>query len=261
MIGPQEGASEMLAPDLLTKIDKGRLPRHIAIVMDGNGRWAQQRFLPRNAGHRAGVAAVDDVVTTARKLGISCLTLYALSTENWSRPRQEIRALMGILRIYLRKELRRMVRENIRFKTIGRLEDLPEAVRGLLQETIEQTRNNDGMTLTLALSYGSRTEIIEAVKRIAQAVQAGELRCEEITPQRFGDYLYTASLPDPDLLIRTGGELRLSNFLLWQTSYTELYFTEVLWPDFRGDDLLRSIIDFQQRERRFGLTHEQILRQ
>jgi undecaprenyl diphosphate synthase len=250
----------MLAPDLLIKVDKGRLPRHIAIVMDGNGRWAQQRFLPRNAGHRAGVVAVDDVVTAARKLGISCLTLYALSTENWSRPRQEIRALMGILRIYLRKELKRMVRENIRFKTIGRLGDLPEAVQDLLQETSEQTRNNDGMIFTLALSYGGRTEIITAVQQITQAVQAGEMRPEEITPEMFSDYLYTAGMPDPDLLIRTGGELRLSNFLLWQTSYTELYFTEVLWPDFRGDDLLRSSIDYQQRERRFGLTHEQVLR-
>jgi undecaprenyl diphosphate synthase len=250
----------MLAPDLLLKIDKGRLPRHVAIVMDGNGRWAQRRFLPRNAGHRAGVAAVDDVVSTARKLGIPCLTLYALSTENWSRPRQEIRALMGILRIYLRKELKRMVRENIRFKTIGRLEDLPEAVQALLQETIAQTRQNDGMIFTLALSYGARTEIIDAVKRIARAIQAGEVCAEEITPETFGDYLYTAGMPDPDLLIRTGGEFRLSNFLLWQTSYTELYFTEVLWPDFRGDDLLRSIIDYQQRERRFGLTHEQVLR-
>jgi undecaprenyl diphosphate synthase len=250
----------MLASDLLIKVDKGRLPRHIAIVMDGNGRWAQQRFLPRNAGHRAGVVAVDDVVTAARKLGISCLTLYALSTENWSRPRQEIRALMGILRIYLRKELKRMVRENIRFNTIGRLGDLPEAVQDLLQETSEQTRNNDGMIFTLALSYGGRTEIITAVQQITQAVQAGEMRPEEITPEMFSDYLYTAGMPDPDLLIRTGGELRLSNFLLWQTPYTELYFTEVLWPDFRGDDLLRSIIDYQQRERRFGLTHEQVLR-
>jgi undecaprenyl diphosphate synthase len=250
----------MLDPDLLTKIDKGKLPRHIAIVMDGNGRWAQRRFLPRNAGHRAGVMAVDDVVTTARRLGVSCLTLYALSTENWSRPRQEIRALMGILRIYLRKELRRMVRENIRFNTIGRIQDLPEPVQGLLLETMAQTSQNDGMLFTLALSYGSRTEIIDAVKRIAHAVQHGELHPEEITPGTFGNYLYTAGLPDPDLLIRTGGEVRMSNFLLWQTSYTELYFTEILWPDFRGDDLLRSIIDYQQRERRFGLTPEQILR-
>jgi undecaprenyl diphosphate synthase len=250
----------VLAPDLLTKIDKDRLPRHIAIVMDGNGRWAQQRLLPRNVGHRAGVTAVDDIVTTARRLGVSCLTLYALSTENWSRPRQEIRALMAILRIYLRKELKRMVRENIRFQTIGHLADLPEAVQGLLHETIEQTRKNDGMIFTLALSYGARTEIIDAVKRITQAVQAGVMRSEEITPETFGRYLYTTGLPDPDLLIRTGGELRLSNFLLWQTSYTELYFTEVLWPDFRGNDLLRSIIDYQQRERRFGLTHEQVLR-
>jgi undecaprenyl diphosphate synthase len=218
----------MLDPDLLMKIDKGKLPRHIAIVMDGNGRWAQRRFLPRNAGHRAGVIAVDDVVITARKLGISYLTLYALSTENWSRPRQEIRALMGILRIYLRKELKRMVRENIRFNTIGRIQDLPEQVQGLLYETMAQTSQNDGMLFTLALSYGSRTEIIHAAKRIAYAVQRGELHPEAITPAVFGKYLYTAELPDPDLLIRTGGELRLSNFLLWQTSYTELYFTEVL---------------------------------
>jgi undecaprenyl diphosphate synthase len=250
----------MLDPDLLMKIDKGKLPRHIAIVMDGNGRWAQRRFLPRNAGHRAGVIAVDDVVTTARKLGIACLTLYALSTENWARPQQEIRALMGILRIYLRKELKRMVRENIRFNTIGRMQDLPEPVRDLLIDTMAQTSQNDGMIFTLALSYGSRMEIIDAVKRVIHAVQRGELCPEEVTPAAFGDYLYTAGLPDPDLLIRTGGERRLSNFLLWQTPYTELYFTEVLWPDFRGDDLLRSIIDYQQRERRFGLTHEQILR-
>ena len=250
----------MLDPDLLMKIDKGKLPRHIAIVMDGNGRWAQRRFLPRNAGHRAGVMAVDDVVTTARKLGVPCLTLYALSTENWSRPRQEIRALMGILRIYLRKELKRMVRENIRFNTIGRMHDLPESVQDLLSETMAQTSQNDGMIFTLALSYGSRAEIIDAVKRIIHTVQRGELSPEEVTAETFGTYLYTAGLPDPDLLIRTGGERRLSNFLLWQTPYTELYFTELLWPDFRGDDLLRSIIDYQQRERRFGMTHEQVLR-
>jgi undecaprenyl diphosphate synthase len=246
----------MLDPDLLMKIDKGKLPRHIAIVMDGNGRWAQRRFLPRNAGHRAGVRTVDDVVTTARKLGISCLTLYALSTENWARPRQEIRALMGILRMYLRKELKRMVRENIRFNTIGRIQDLPEPVRDLLIDTMAETSQNDGMLLTLALSYGSRTEIIDAVKGVIHAVQRGELDPEEITPAAFDNYLYTAGLPDPDLLIRTGGERRLSNFLLWQTPYTELYFTEVLWPDFRGDDFLRSIIDYQQRERRFGMIRE-----
>jgi undecaprenyl diphosphate synthase len=251
----------MLDPDLLMKIDKGKLPRHIAIVMDGNGRWAQQRVLPRHAGHRAGVMAVDDVVTTACKLGISCLTLYALSTENWSRPRQEIRALMGILRIYLRKELRRMVRENIRFNTIGRIEDLPNSIQDLLCETMAQTSQNDGMIFTLALSYGSRMEIIDAVRRLTDAVQRGELHPKAITPTLFSSYLYTVGLPDPDFLIRTGGERRLSNFLLWQTSYTELYFSEVLWPDFRGDDLLRSIIDYQQRERRFGMTHEQVLRQ
>jgi undecaprenyl diphosphate synthase len=250
----------MLDPDLLMKIDKGTLPRHVAIVMDGNGRWAQRRYLPRNAGHRAGVVAVDDIVTTARKLGISCLTLYALSTENWARPHHEIRALMGILRIYLRKELKRMVRENIRFHTIGRMQDLPGPVQDLLRTTMTQTSQNDGMTFTLALSYGSRTEIIDAVKRVIDVVQRGEVRPEEITPEAFDHYLYTAGLPDPDLLIRTGGERRLSNFLLWQSPYTELYFTEVLWPDFRGNDLLRSILDYQQRERRFGMTHDQLLR-
>lgn len=251
----------MLDPDLLIKIDKDKLPRHIALVMDGNGRWAQQRLLPRNAGHRAGVTAVDAVVTTARRLGVRYLTLYALSTENWSRPRREIRALMQILRIYLRRELQRMVRENIRFNTIGRPEDLPETVHTLLAETMAQTQDNDGMLFTLALSYGSRLEIVEAVQRIARAVRSGELQPEDISPTTFAHFLYTAGLPDPDLLIRTGGEMRLSNFLLWQASYTELYFTEVLWPDFRGDDLLRAIIEFQQRERRFGLTHEQLLRQ
>ncbi len=166
----------MLDPDLLMKIDKGKLPRHIAIVMDGNGRWAQRRVLPRHAGHRAGVMAVDDVVTTARKLGVSCLTLYALSTENWSRPRQEIRALMGILKIYLRKELRRMVRENIRFNAIGRIQDLPTSIQSILCETMAQTSQNDAMIFTLALSYGSRMEIINAVQHLVHAVQRGELR-------------------------------------------------------------------------------------
>jgi undecaprenyl diphosphate synthase len=254
------GEKQVLDPDLLIKIDKDKLPRHIAIVMDGNGRWAQQRLLPRNAGHRAGVTAVDAVVTTARKLGIPCLTLYALSTENWSRPRRELRALMQILRIYLHRELKRMLRENIRFNTIGRMEDFPEPVRVLLQETMAQTHENDGMIFSLALSYGARLEIVEAVQRIAQAVRCGELQVEDISPETFPRFLYTAGLPDPDLLIRTGGEVRLSNFLLWQASYTELYFTEVLWPDFRGNDLLRAIIEFQQRERRFGRTHEQLLR-
>jgi undecaprenyl diphosphate synthase len=250
----------MLDPDLLLRIEQGRLPRHIAIVMDGNGRWAQRRMLPRNAGHRAGVSAVDEIVTTARRLGIACLTLYALSTENWSRPPREIRTLMTILRIYLHKEVKRMVRENIRFNTIGRTVDLPAAIQDLLHETVLETKDNDGMIFTLALSYGSRVEIVDAAKRMALAVCNGELALEEVSPATFGNYLYTAGLPDPDLLIRTGGELRLSNFLLWQTSYTELYFTDVLWPDFRGNDLLQAIVEYQQRERRFGLTREQLLR-
>lgn len=167
---------------------------------------------------------------------------------------------MTILRVYLRKELKRMIRENIRFNTIGRTVDLPAAIQDLLHETVLETKDNDGMIFTLALSYGSRVEIVEAAKRIAVAVRTGELALDDITSATFGSYLYTAGLPDPDLLIRTGGELRLSNFLLWQTSYAELYFTEVLWPDFRGNDLLHSILEYQQRERRFGLTREQLLR-
>ncbi len=196
--------------------------------------------------------AVDDVVTTARRLGISCLTLYALSTENWSRPRQEIRALMGILRLYLRKELKRMARENIRFNTIGRIGDLPEPVQGLLYETIERTRDNDGMIFTLALSYGARMEIVDAVQRIISAVQAGELCADRLTPEIFNQYLYTAGLPDPDLLIRTSGELRISNFMLWQLAYTELYVSPVLWPDFTREHFYAALLEYQRRERRFG---------
>ncbi|RMF88501.1 MAG: isoprenyl transferase [Nitrospinota bacterium] len=225
--------------------------------MDGNGRWAQQRALPRNAGHREGVKSVDDIVTTCRKLGIPALTLYALSTENWSRPRMEVRALMRILREYLRKELHRMLRENIRFNTIGRISDFPETIQTLISEAREKTKQNNGMILTLALSYGARTEIVDAVRRVAQDVQQGLITPEQIDAHLFSNYLYTAGLPDPDLLIRTSGELRISNFLLWQLAYTELYFTPVYWPDFRGNDLLRAIIAFQKRERRFGLTQEQ----
>lgn len=247
----------MLDSVLLAQIDRARLPRHIAIVMDGNGRWAKRRSLPRIVGHREGVKSVDDIVTTCRKLHIPALTLYAFSTENWGRTRTEVNALMRILREYLRKELNRMLQENIRFNTIGRITDFPDTIQALISEVREKTKQNDGMIFTLALSYGARTEIVEAVQKLTHDVQHGLITPEQIDAHLFENYLYTAGLPELDLLIRTSGELRISNFLLWQIAYTELYFTPVLWPDFRGNDLLKAIIAFQKRERRFGLTQEQ----
>ncbi len=246
--------------DLLAQIDLDNLPRHIAIIMDGNGRWAKNRFLPRIAGHREGVRSVDRIVTACRELGVGAVTLYAFSEENWNRPSIEIRALWEILREYLQKELHRMLEENIRFKTIGAIQNLPRTAQQMIQTTESQTAENNGMVLTLALSYGARQEIVRAAEAMAEAVQRNEIRTSDI-PRLFQQYLYTADLPDPDLLIRTSGELRISNFLLWQLAYTELYFTEVLWPDFREGELYRAILEFQRRERRFGLTQEQSARQ
>jgi undecaprenyl diphosphate synthase len=246
--------------DLLAQIDLDNLPRHIAIIMDGNGRWAKNRYLPRIAGHREGVRSVDRIVTACRELGVGAVTLYAFSEENWNRPSIEIRALWEILREYLQKELHRMLGENIRFKTIGAVQNLPRSAQRMIQATESQTAENDGMVLTLALSYGARQEIVRAAQATAEAVQRNEIRTSDI-PRLFEQYLYTADLPDPDLLIRTSGELRISNFLLWQLAYTELYFTEVLWPDFREVELYRAILEFQRRERRFGLTQEQSARQ
>lgn len=243
---------------LQEQIDFTRLPRHIAIIMDGNGRWAKKGFLARVEGHREGVKTVDRIVSLCAKLKIEALTLYSFSDENWNRPSTEVSALMKILDHYLRKELDRMKRENIRFNTIGRIEDLPKEVLALIRETIEATKNNTGLVLTLALSYGSRKEILEAVKKTAAKVRDGKLRVEDIDALEFESHLYTRDLPEPDLLIRTSGEMRISNFLLYQIAYTELHFTNVLWPDFSEDDLLKAIIDFQGRERRFGLIKEQI---
>ncbi len=250
----------MSAEDLLAQIDPNKLPRHIAIIMDGNGRWARGRRLPRIAGHREGVRSVDEVITTSRELGIGAVTLYAFSEENWSRPSVEIRALWGILRDYLRKEIDRIMREGIRFKVIGALENLPEKAQRLIEESESRTAENDGMVLTLALSYGSRQEIVRAAEAMAEAVKRNEIQSGDI-PRLFEQYLYTADLPDPDLLIRTSGEVRISNFLLWQLAYTELYFTDVHWPDFRRAELYRAILEYQRRERRFGLTQEQLARQ
>lgn len=226
--------------------------------MDGNGRWASKRFLPRIAGHRAGVKTVDKIVTLCRKIGINALTLYSFSEENWNRPRAEINALMEILQRYLKKELDRMLEEDIRFNTIGNIENLPASAQKIIQDAKEKTKRNNGMVLTLALSYGARREIVDTVQAIASAVKNNNISIKDITPDLFQSYLHTKNLPNPDLLIRTSGELRISNFLLWQIAYTELYFTDVLWPDFKEDDLLAAIAEFQKRERRFGMTREQL---
>lgn len=250
----------MSAEDILAQIDLNQLPRHITIIMDGNGRWARKRSLPRIAGHREGVRSVDEIVTACREIGVGAVTLYAFSEENWSRPSLEIRALWEILREFLRKEIDRMIRENIRFKTIGAVENLPGSAQRLIGESERRTAENDGMVLTLALSYGSRQEIIRAAQAVAEAVKRDDLEVEDV-PRVFDQYLYTADIPDPDLLIRTSGEIRLSNFLLWQIAYTELYFTDIHWPDFRKPELYRAILEYQRRERRFGQTQEQSVRQ
>ena len=250
----------MVNTALKEKIVSNRLPRHVAIIMDGNGRWAQNHSLPRIEGHWAGVKVVDRVVTLSRKLKLEALTLYSFSDENWNRPSEEISTLMKILDFYLKKELKRMKDQNIRFNTIGHVEDLPESIQNLIIHTIEETSRNTGMILTLALSYGGRQEIIDAVKNIAKQVRLGQVRPEEIDLSLFESFLSTYPISDPDLIIRTSGERRISNFLLYQSAYTELHFNNVLWPDFSNDDFLSAIIDFQSRDRRFGMTQEQIVK-
>ena len=242
----------------MEEIDKEKLPRHIAIIMDGNGRWAKKKNLNRISGHIKGVDAVREIVTACRELGIKVLTLYAFSIENWRRPKDEVTALMGLLKEYLLKETEEMVQNNIRLSAIGRLEDLPLDVQNTLRETMNRTEQGNGMVLNLALSYGGRSEILHAIQGILSDFQKGEVKPEEINLQRFSQYLWTRGIPDPDLLIRTSGEFRISNFLLWQIAYTELYVTETLWPDFDRKELLKAIADYQSRERRFGLTSEQL---
>ena len=233
---------------MLDRIDLGRLPRHVAVIMDGNGRWARERHLPRVAGHRAGIAAVRDTVETAARLEFDVLTLYAFSRENWKRPRAEVNTLMSLLREYLRKERRTLLDNDIRLRVIGRLDDLPGAARRELEATMEETRENRGMAFNLALSYAGRTEIADACRSI---VQAG-VPANEVDADLISRHLYTAGQPDPDLLIRTSGEMRISNFLLWQIAYAELWVTQTLWPDFRRLHLFQAIHDFQRRERRYG---------
>ena len=245
---------------LLKKLDLTQMPRHIAIIMDGNGRWAKKNSLPRIQGHWEGVKTVDRIVSLCRKLDIEALTLYSFSDENWNRPPVEINTLMKILDHYLNKELKRMKNENIRFHTIGQVEELPIEIQKLIEHTKNYTKNCDGMTLTLALSYGGRQEILKSVQEIAKKVRNGELCVEDINYSVFENFLQTSSLPELDLLIRTSGEMRISNFLLYQIAYTELHYTKVLWPEFKEEDLINAIIDFQKRERRFGMTQEQIIK-
>jgi len=244
--------------ELIDKIDKDRLPNHLAIIMDGNGRWAKQKGLLRTIGHENGTKSVKTTVEVAGKLGIKNLTLYAFSTENWNRPKYEVETLMKLLISSLKKELKTLQENNIRLNAIGNLTYLPVTVQNELNEVIQNTAQNSRMTLTLALSYGSREEIIQAVKKISEKVKNNIISSEVIDESIINKHLYTHNLPDVDLVIRTSGEHRISNFLLWQIAYAEFYFTEVLWPDFKEDHLYDAIISYQNRERRFGKTSEQI---
>jgi undecaprenyl diphosphate synthase len=245
--------------ELARAIDPERLPAHIAVIMDGNGRWARQRNLPRVRGHQAGIKPVRMTVETCARLGIRALTLYAFSVENWKRPRQEVETLWRLLRIYLRRELPNLMKHRIRLTAIGRLDALPADARRDLEQVVEATSRNRGLRVNLAINYGGRSEIVDAVNAIVEeARQKGRLSSLRVTEHSIAQHLYTAGQPDPDLLIRTSGEMRVSNFLLWQIAYAELYVTETLWPDFSRTELLEAILDFQRRERRFGGLSEPV---
>ena len=240
----------------IEQIDKTRIPQHVAIIMDGNGRWAKQRGEERTYGHRAGAGTVQNITEDAARLGIKYLTLYTFSTENWNRPQDEIAALMNLLLESIEEET--LMKNNIRFNVIGDFKKLPVEVQKSLTSCIERTSKNSGMYMVLALSYSSRWEITEAVRQIATQVKTGEISPEQITDECISSHLDTNFMPDPDLLIRTGGEIRLSNYLLWQCAYSELYFCDTFWPDFDKEELYKAIWEYQQRERRFGKTSEQI---
>jgi undecaprenyl diphosphate synthase len=237
---------------LLNAIDFGRLPRHIAIIMDGNGRWAKLRHKRRVEGHRAGIASVRDVVETSARLGLQVLTLYAFSVENWKRPKSEVSTLMSLLKQYLRLELQTLLKNNIRFQVIGRMDELPKDVQDELRRGEERTRERTGLLFNIALNYGGRAEITDAVRRLLQEILSNGRDISHVTEHSLSQCLYTAGQPDPDLLIRTSGEMRISNFLLWQIAYAEIWVTDVLWPDFRRKHLLQAVVDFQKRERRYG---------
>lgn len=238
------------------ELDMKRIPQHIAIIMDGNGRWATERNKPRSYGHQAGVDTVRRITSECTRLGVKYLTLYTFSTENWNRPSDEIAALMGLVLTSLEDEI--FMKNNVRFQVIGDIDRLPAAVAGKLRETIEHTANNDTMTMVVALSYSARWELTEATKQIAAKVQKGELSIDDIDENTINDSLCTSFMPDPDLLIRTGGEFRISNYLLWQLAYSELYFCDTYWPDFSEADLHKAIADYQGRQRRFGKTEKQV---
>ena len=257
MVQTTENA-QMNKMSLKETIDLERLPKHIAIIMDGNGRWAKQNGMNRYMGHKEGVVSVRQISEAAGRLGIDYLTLYTFSTENWNRPKEEIDALMELMITAIQNEAKDLMTNNVRLTVIGNLDRLPPATHKILAGTIAQTSVNTGLNLTLAISYSSRWELTEAAKKIAAAVKNGELRVDQITEDTISGNLATCNTPDPDLLIRTGGARRISNFLLWQLAYAELYFTDVYWPAFREEDLFAAIIDYQQRERRFGKTGEQI---
>ncbi|MBU8934320.1 MAG: isoprenyl transferase [candidate division Zixibacteria bacterium] len=242
--------ADKLKEEILSQTD--RIPAHIAIIMDGNGRWAAKRNKPRTFGHEAGVKAVREAVSAAAELGVKYLTLYTFSSENWKRPRSEVAALMSLLSRTTRKELNELIKKDVKLVTVGRISGLSTNRRKVLAEAVRKTRNNKGLVLILALNYGGRTEILDAVKAIANSVRAGIVDLPDIDEELFSNFLYTAAFPDPDMLIRTSGEMRLSNFLLWQTSYTEMYVIDTLWPDFDRQELFLAVRDFQQRERRFG---------
>lgn len=243
---------------LIEQIDKNRMPQHVAIIMDGNGRWAKAKGLDRSFGHHEGVVSVRKIVETANDLGIKYLTMYTFSTENWNRPEEEVLALMSLLVMAIKRETPDLMKNNVRLMAIGNLDRLPSDARATLMECISETSVNTGTTVILALSYSARWEITEAVKRLAQEAVENKMNPNEITEAVVSEYLTTRGIPDPDLLIRTGGEQRISNFLLWQLSYAEFFFTEVYWPDFREEELYEALLYYQQRERRFGKTSEQL---
>ena len=240
------------------ELDTDNIPNHIAIIMDGNGRWAKAKGLPRIAGHKEGINSVRDITRICGEIGVNYLTLYTFSTENWNRPKKEVNALMSLLLSTIKKEVRELHKNNVKFSTIGDLSFLPKNTENGLKEGMALTKNNTGLNLILALNYGSRQEIIDSVIKIANKVKSGEIDSDDIDETLFSSYLYTTNYPDPDLLIRTSGELRISNFLLWQCAYTEMYLTNTYWPSFREDELFKAIQDFQNRERRYGKISEQV---
>jgi undecaprenyl diphosphate synthase len=233
-------------------IDKDNIPKHIAIIMDGNGRWAKERGLARNAGHREGINRIKEIVEAANELGIKAVTFFAFSAENWARPKKEVEMLMRYLNNFLERQIKELDKNNIRFRAIGKAEPLPKYIQAKIKEAQDKTKDNTGLVVVLALNYGSRQEIVEAVKKFTRSVIKGEIKIDNLDIGDFSRYLYTDGLPDPDILIRTSGEMRLSNFLLWQLSYAELYFPKIYWPDFKRRDLEKAIKIYQKRERRFG---------